>query len=370
MLTTTALCLLVLIPLAFLAGRAYQSARSRRLFRSTMDDVLAQMYTRRDPVDVQLKFLNEPPLTPIVRQQQQLVQLCADRDWGKALLLLEQVDPKKQSRGMRLLHLRLLLKFGRFAMMDAVIDSVMAGGDDNRLVFGALIACNRWSEAQAFYETNLRLQQGSRREAELLDVFSELATWRAPQRSHDSAFDENECRLRLFHILTGDKRTTLSGINREDSFKRGFELGVSCPAEMSALIAFEKKMGECESDASRVHLIENWPSRGDWNGVNLAKVKARFEGLEPSAILTSSVDALVPVDVRAQGAYQCEYCEAVYRPFTVICPCCFTVNMGTPIRGRSVEIGAEIFSACGLDLGALELLSWELHLPASEVDSG
>jgi hypothetical protein len=139
---------------------------------------------------------------------------------------------------------------------------------------------------------------------------------------------------------------------------------------MGALIAFEKKVNQCESDAARVHLIENYASREDWKGLNLAIVQRRLQRLELPGQLSADVGHLVHRDDSVPRSYECEYCRAVYCPFTVICPDCFTVNMGTPIRGGMIERSAELFSTCGLNLGALEVQSWELHLTASEVDSG
>jgi hypothetical protein len=357
-----AACLLV--P-AFLAGRSYQSARDRRRFSLALDEALSQVSTSLSRTRKEFDIQGIQRLSAVDHQHYEILRLCESGAWSRALTMIQGVDVLNGSRGLHELYVHLLLKFGHLEAVCGTIDALQRRGGAPRLIFGALIACGRWVDAVSFYRAELQSQQGSRKEAQLLELWTALFETRAESEVELVSAGASEVRRQLSVFLSNHSACDSTEAPPKGAIKKGFALGIRCPAEMHAWLTFEKKYTLCESQAQRVHLIDSTRIRGDWTGLALGLLKVGLSAQKYAPILLGSAQVLAKPHLDCERIYRCQHCEVMYGPFSVICPSCFTVSLGEPVRGESRECDAQLFSACGLDLDGLEALYWELILPLS-----
>ena len=356
--------LLLVIP-AFIAGRSYQAVRDRRRLSLGINEALSRVTKPISGAQPGLHVLEPRRLSALDRKHYEILRLCEAGDWSRALTLIRGLGVSASGREIHELYVRLLLKFGCLDELEGTIDELRQKGGAPRLVFGAQIACGRWTEAASFYRARLQSQQGSLKETRLLAFLIGLSKSLPGSGMILNAGENSKLREPLSDILFDKSVLVSREAIPEASIEIGFELGIICPAEMSAWLNFEKKNVLCESQAQRVHLIDNSGARQDWQGFAHGLLKTGLRLHEPVPVLLSSVQLLAKPFVDSDRVYRCEHCSVLYAPFSVICPCCFTVGLGTPVRASAPECYADSLSACALGLDGLETLYWELILPLS-----
>lgn len=370
MVSSTFIIAIMILLAAFIAGRSYESSRNRRRFSRVLDEALSRAGIRRPTTTPALTILDPQLLCSQDRQHYEILRLCEVGAWSKALTFIQAVGVNGHHRGLHELYVRLLLKCGRVQEVENTIDALHKKGGTPRLIYGALIACKRWSDALAFYGAQLQTRQGSLRETHLLELLVSLSQSKDASSGESARVSRDEIRAKMVLILkleeTGRKVETIG----ERVIEQGFKLGVRCLAEMSAWVTFEKKLTLCESQAQRMHHIDSSDCRVDWSGLALGKLRAGIESSHQPPLLLEAVEVVSRSHLECHRVYRCNCCEVLYGPFSVVCPSCFTVGLGEPIRGTLHHSGAEMFSDCGFELDVLEVLYWDLILPPSEVDSG